>query len=59
MDDTFEQARVVPDIYLEQQYSVADSVGIGDTEDYYKFYTLFGPSRLQANPYGLSSDADY
>lgn len=49
MDDTFEQARVVPDIYLEKQYFVTDSVGIGDTEDYYKFYTLFGPSSLQAN----------
>lgn len=57
-DDTFEQATVVPDIYLERQYSVTDSVGTGDTDDYYKFYTLFGPSNLYTALYGLSADAD-
>jgi len=57
-DDNFDQARVVPDIYLERQYFVTDSVGTADAEDYYKFYTLYGPSRLYSALYGLSADAD-
>lgn len=57
-DDTFDQATVVPDIYLERQYFVTDSVGTSDGEDYYKFYTLYGASSLYAALYGLSADAD-
>jgi Ca2+-binding RTX toxin-like protein len=56
-NNTFNDATFVPDIYLEQNFFTIDSVSSGD-EDYFKFYTLFGPSTLYAPLYGLSADAD-
>ncbi|WP_099069623.1 calcium-binding protein [Nostoc linckia] len=44
--------------YLEQNVILIDSVSSTDTDDYYKFYTLYGPSNLYASMLGLSADAD-
>ncbi|MEH1921595.1 calcium-binding protein [Nostoc sp.] len=57
-NNTFNEATVVPDIYLEQNFYTSDSVSPGDLDDYYKFFTLYGPSTLYAPLNGLSADAD-
>ncbi|WP_375492836.1 calcium-binding protein [uncultured Nostoc sp.] len=57
-NNTFNEATVVPDIYLEQNFYTSDSVSPGDLDDYYKFYTLYGSSTLYAPLNGLSADAD-
>lgn len=59
-NDTFASAHVPSEnIYLEGQYSATDSVSsAGDANDYFKFYSLFGASRLYVALYGLSADAD-
>ncbi|MEH1855820.1 MAG: DVUA0089 family protein [Nostoc sp.] len=57
-NNTFNEATVVPDIYLEQNFYISDSVSPGDLDDYYKFFTLYGPSTLYAPLNGLSADAD-
>ncbi|QLE44154.1 hypothetical protein FD723_29420 [Nostoc sp. C052] len=44
--------------YLEQNVILSDSVSSSDTDDYYRFYTLYGPSTLYAPLNGLSADAD-
>jgi hypothetical protein len=46
-------------IYLEQNFTNSDSVSTTtDSDDYYKFYNLYGKSHLYAALDGLSSDAD-
>ncbi|MBX9256908.1 DVUA0089 family protein [Desmonostoc muscorum CCALA 125] len=57
-NNTFNQATFVPDIYLEQNFYTSDSLSPGDLDDYYAFYTLYGPSTLYAALNGLSADAD-
>ncbi|MDZ8261766.1 pre-peptidase C-terminal domain-containing protein [Nostoc sp. ChiQUE01b] len=57
-NNNFNEATVVPDIYLEQNFYTSDSVSPTDLDDYYKFYTLYGPSTLYAPLNGLSADAD-
>ncbi len=57
-DDTFAQATDLSDFYLERQFFTNDSVGVGDTDDYYRFYNLYGTSQIYAVLNGLSSDAD-
>ncbi|MEH2072343.1 MAG: DVUA0089 family protein [Nostoc sp.] len=57
-NNTFNQATVVPDIYLEQNFYTSDSVSPSDLDDYYKFFTLYGPSTLYGALNGLSADAD-
>jgi len=57
-NNTFNEATFVPDIYLEQNFFTSDSVSPGDLDDYYAFYTLYGPSTLYAALNGLSADAD-
>jgi len=57
-NNTFTQATFVPDIYLEQNFYTSDSVSPTDLDDYYAFYTNYGPSTLYAVLNGLSADAD-
>jgi Ca2+-binding RTX toxin-like protein len=57
-NNTFNDATVVPDIYLEQNFYTSDSVSPSDLDDYFKFYTLYGPSNLYVSLLGLSADAD-
>jgi RTX calcium-binding nonapeptide repeat (4 copies) len=57
-DDTFDQATNLSDFYLEKLFSTTDSVGAGDTDDYYRFYNLYGTSQIYAVLNGLSADAD-
>jgi hypothetical protein len=57
-NDTFDQATPLSDFRLEKQYFSTDSVGPDDLDDYYKFYTGYGPSQLYAVLNGLSADAD-
>lgn len=57
-NNTFNQATFVPDIYLEQNFYTSDSLNPTDLDDYYAFYTLYGPSNLYAVVNGLSADAD-
>src|SRR6476646_8931481 len=46
-------------IYLEQNFTNSDSVSATtDSDDYYKFYNLYGKSHLYAALDGLSGDAD-
>jgi len=46
-------------IYLEQNFTNSDSVSsTTDSDDYYKFYNLYGKSHLYAALDGLSADAD-
>src|SRR4051794_13696165 len=46
------------DFYLDHHYAVSDAVSAGDTDDYFKFYNLYGKSNLYAVASGLTSDAD-
>src|SRR5690348_2700742 len=58
-NNTFAQAAVdSSNIYGEVQYAASDSVSPGDTDDFFKFYNLYGSSHLYASLYGLSADAD-
>jgi Ca2+-binding RTX toxin-like protein len=58
-NDSFSQATFDSNnIYLEQNFYTSDSVSPGDLNDYYGFYTLYGPSTLYASLLGLSADAD-
>ncbi|BAY23576.1 peptidase [Calothrix sp. NIES-2100] len=60
-NNTFDTAtNIDPDFnfYLEQNVILNDSVSSTDTDDYFKFYTLYGPSTLYAPLNGLSADAD-
>jgi hypothetical protein len=58
-NDSFAQATgVSPDFYLQNNYFTNDSVSPSDPNDYYRFYTLYGPSTLYAVLNGLSADAD-
>ncbi len=57
-NNNFNQATDLPDFYLEQNFFTTDSLSFGDSEDYYRFYTLYGPSNLYAVLNGLAADAD-
>ncbi|MEH2077389.1 MAG: pre-peptidase C-terminal domain-containing protein [Nostoc sp.] len=57
-NNTFDQATFVPDIYLEENFYIRDSVSPTDLDDYYAFFTLYGPSTLYAPLDALSADAD-
>ena len=45
-------------VYLEQNATISSSVSASDTDDYYKFYNLYGKSHLYAAMNGLTQDAD-
>ncbi len=58
-NDSFAQAYVPPNnFYLDKSMVATGTVSASDTEDYYKFYSLYGKSNLYAAVYNLSSDAD-
>ncbi|WP_392531860.1 calcium-binding protein [Nostoc sp. C117] len=60
-NNTFDTAtNIAPDsnFFLEQNVILNDSVSSSDPDDYYQFYTLYGPSTLYAPLDGLSADAD-
>ncbi|MCW5312749.1 hypothetical protein GTQ43_02465 [Nostoc sp. KVJ3] len=60
-NNTFSTATAIaPDsnLFLEQNVILNDSVSSTDTDDYYEFYTGYGPSTLYAPLNGLSADAD-
>jgi hypothetical protein len=56
--NTFDAATAISDFYLERPNTNNGSINPGDLNDYYKFFTLAGPSNIYATLTGLTADAD-
>jgi Ca2+-binding RTX toxin-like protein len=58
-NNTFAQATDLVPFYLESTVPyIVDGVSTSDTDDYYRFYNLYGSSQLHLVLNGLSADAD-